>query len=178
MNKKLYPCVKCRKEVPIRSKNMCPYCRSLDKESTVKRYILKQSSKNRTKKQDKSELMRPFWEYHLENMQRIGATCENCGCRIQGNICNIAHILPKRNFGGNPEVAHELNNCLYLCTSINAGNEIGCHDRYDRIQATSKVYLMNSWVKCIEKYLTFRDKVVKYNKYVEVFETWMRENGL
>lgn len=173
MKNKLYPCNQCGTEVRVRSKGLCQYCRSLQKGSVVKRYILKQTAKNKAKKQDKRVILEPFYEYHLENIRK-NPYCDNCGCNIQGNLCNLAHILPK-GFGRNTEVMGELENCIYLCASINGGDEIGCHERFDRIQATSKVYLMNCWDKCVNKYLTFRDKC-KYNKYVAVFEDWINEN--
>lgn len=175
MNKKLYPCNNCKKEVPVRSKGLCAYCRNLQKGSVVKRYILKQSGKNKAKKEQKRAILQPFYEYHLEKIAK-NSYCENCGCRIQGNLLNLAHILPK-GYGRNTEVMGELNNCIYLCASLNSGQEIGCHERFDRIQASSAVYLMPCFLKALEKYLLFRNKVMKKNKYVQIFENYLEENN-
>lgn len=176
LNNKLYQCKEegCENKQPILSKGYCNFHKNKQLSPKMKHYIAKSTSKNRLKKKEKSELMRPFWEFHLENVEK-NPFCENCGCKIQGNINNLAHILPKRNFGGNPEVSNHPSNCIYLCASINGGEETGCHDRFDKISATTKVYLMNCWEKCVNKYLTFR-QLCKYNKYVENLEQWIKEN--
>lgn len=172
LTNKLYKCNECQTLVKIRSKGLCSYCSFKSKGSQVKIYKIKQqSAKNKEKRKNKQEIMRPYWEYHLENIQ-IHPHCENCGCNINGNIMNIAHILPKRNFGGNPEVSFELENCAYLCSSFDG---IDCHSRFDRIATTSKVYLMPVWEKMIKRYLMFKDKVLKYNKYVEIFENYITD---
>lgn len=171
-NRKLYKCNSCSKEVPIRSKGLCSYCSFKSKGSQTKNYTIKQQTeKNREKKRNKTELMKPYWEYHLEN-SKINPYCENCGCRIQCNINNIAHIIPKRS---DSLIMDNLQNCAYLCASINGGKEIGCHEHFDRIAGTSSVYLMPVWKKMVERYLTFKDKVLKYNKYIEMFEDYLND---
>lgn len=159
--------------VKIRSKGLCPFCRSKDKGTLVERYhIRKQTLKTREKRRKRGELLKVFFDRHLQTVS-LSPFCDNCGMRIQGNLNNIAHILPKRSTA-NPEVMDEPNNAVYLCASING--EIGCHERYDRTQGSAQVYLMPCWIKCVEKYLTFRDQV-KYNKYVRVFEEWIEMNS-
>ncbi len=176
MNRKLYTCNECQILVPIRSKGLCKMCRYKQKGSQVKQYTIKrQTDKNKIKKQNKREILEPFYKYHIEKVAQ-NPYCMNCGCRIQGNLNNLAHLLPKR-FGGNPELMGELDNCLYLCASVNGGQEIGCHEKMDRIQGSSQFYLMPCFKKALEHYLTFRNKVVKYNKYVEIFEDYIKEQN-
>jgi hypothetical protein len=148
---------------------MCRFHYSQSKGTPTKKYkIQQQTKKNKEKKRNKTQLMRPFWEYHLDNMQRTNAVCENCGCKITKGIVNIAHIIPK---SSHICVMDDLNNVMYLCASIE--NNIGCHDKYDRIQNTPQVYLMPVFVKAVERYKLFRDKIDKYSKQVAIFEQWI-----
>lgn len=172
MKSKLYPCKQCGTEVKIRSKGLCPFCRNLQKGTLVKRYIAKrQSTKIKEQRKTRYARLEKFFNYHLANISKR-PFCENCGCRLQGNIANIAHILPKRNTA-NPEVMDELDNCLYLCAAVNG--ETGCHDKFDRIQGSSKVYLMKCWKTAYERFKLLQPLLVKYNKYVLVFEEWEKE---
>lgn len=171
MKYKLYKCKfpDCEIEQRILSKGLCTFHRMKQKGSTVKKYKLKITRK--IKRKNRTNLLKIYFQYHLDNI-KLNPFCENCGCKLMGNINNIAHILPKRN-SSNPEIMDNLNNYSYLCASING--EIGCHDKYDRIQGCSQVYLMRVWPKLVERYLTFK-KEIKYNKYVSIFEDWIEEN--
>jgi hypothetical protein len=173
MKNKLYPCKECGTKVKIRSKGLCPYCRSRQKGTLVSRYYLsQQTAKTKEKRRNRAQLLKVFFEKHLQTIQSH-PNCENCGVRMACNIANIAHILPKRSTA-NPEVMDEPLNAMYLCASVNG--EPGCHDRYDRIQGSAQVYLMPCWKKSVERYLTFREKVVKYNKFVKVFEDFIKSD--
>ena len=168
MKNKLYPCKKCNKEVKIRSKSLCTYCRYLEKGSLLKKYISKQTLKTRRKKKQKAEIMKPFWEYHLENVKN-NPYCENCGVKIQGNICNIAHIIPKRS---DVIIMDNLNNCIYLCSSFDG---IDCHSKFDSIQSIPKVYLMPVWKIAVKRYFIFREECSKLSRYTENFENYIKE---
>lgn len=173
---KLYKCKypDCTTEQKILSKGYCSYHRYLQKGSSIKRYFIKQETeKHKEKRQNKQLIMRPYWDFHLGQL-RLGGRCDNCGCRIQGNICNIAHIIPKQSDFG---IADIFANCLYLCASINGGSEVGCHERFDKTQGSAQVYNMNCWKLAVEKYLTFREKC-RYNKYVETFEDYIKANEI
>lgn len=167
---KLYPCKKCGTQVRIRSKGLCPICRSKERSPKIKSYVIKQTSKNKIKRENKSQILKNFFQYHLAEIQKT-PYCENCGTSLNCNLMNIAHILPKRNTA-NPEVMDHYNNFMYLCSSFDG---IGCHEKYDRVQGNAKVYLMSVFSKAVERYLTFRN-LVKYNKYVEVFEEYIKNN--
>ena len=172
MKNKLYKCIECGKLVPIRSKGKCTMCRSKDLPKKHYRYNYRINQKLRLKRSVKMEILTPFFEFHLEEIKK-NPFCQNCGIRLPCNITNIAHILPKRS-SANPEIMGNLNNCLYLCASVSGG--IGCHERFDAIQTTSKVYLLHCWGEAVKKYLEFRKDIVKHNKYQEIFEIWIREN--
>lgn len=168
MERKLYKCNRCEREVYIRSKGLCQRCRYKQRVDNNEIKIKAKKNKNNRK-----EILSNFFTYHLEQIKKK-PYCENCGSKLFCNISNIAHILPKRNTA-NPEVMGENNNALYLCCSFN-GDGQGCHDRYDTIQGSSKVYLMNCFPIALKRYLTFKDKV-RYNKYVSVFEDWIKEEN-
>lgn len=169
MERKLYPCKQCGTKVKIRSKGLCPYCRQQQKGGVVKQYRIKQQrSETRKKRKNRNELLKKFFTYHLNRIQSR-PICENCGCRVQGNLMNIAHILPKRSTA-NPEVMDDLNNCMYLCASINGGEEKGCHEHFDRVQGSSKVYLMLCFPIALERYIKLAHLIEHNNKYVQVFK--------
>lgn len=173
MKRKLYKCKQdgCEIMQPILSKGLCKYHRYLQKGNPLFNYKTKLKKKN-VVRQNKKEVLSYFFNYHLEKIKNK-SVCQNCGVKIKGNICNIAHILPKRL---HKEVMGNIHNCIYLCASINSGDEIGCHDRFDRIQGNSQVYLMNCWPLVIENYLKFRENVLYFSKYREVLEEWLNEN--
>src|SRR6478736_509819 len=112
LNKKLYKCDKCNKEVAVRSKGLCSYCRNKEKP-------LKKVFKIRTKAESKK--LSAFFIKHIEQIKK-NPICDNCGSKLQGSHFEVAHILPKRKTGGNPEVADNENNALYLCSMILGGN--------------------------------------------------------
>lgn len=164
MKDKLYACKECGKEVRIRSKSLCQYCRNKQKPSPLKRYILKQTTKNRAKKQEKSITMKNYWTYHLEVLAN-GKSCENCGKRLQESVISVCHILPKQR---HTDVMDHLSNCAYMCDL--------CHTRYDRIQSTSQIYLMPVFPIMLKRYLIFRENVVIYSRYRDIFEEYIKND--
>lgn len=157
---KLYSCKKCGFKVPILSKGLCSRCYYIE-------YANKKLKMGGKKKPlDKNNKIKYYYLYHLNNIKSV-PYCENCGIKLQGSISNIAHILPKRQ-SANPEVGAELNNYMYLCSPFD--NLINnCHSKYDRIQATKDIYLMNCFNIAKQRYLTFCNKV-RYTKYSKVFD--------
>ena len=172
MNNKLYKCQfpDCNIEQPILSGKMCNYHKKRKEKSSSKRYVYKQSQKNKLKKKEISYKMNPFWEFHLENVKK-NPFCQNCGCKIQGNINNLAHILPKRL---HKEVQSNLDNCIYLCGPFE-NNGKNCHAKFDSQQASNKIYLLPCWTIAVDNYLKFREYVFLNSKYKDIFENWFDE---
>lgn len=165
---KIYHCILCGKETIIRSRKKCNRCR-------YKERLANNEIKHKINKSNRKELLNRYFTYHLEKI-KINPYCENCGSKLSCNISNIAHIFPKR-FGANPEVMGELDNYMYLCSAINNDGQ-ACHDHYDKIQGSSKIYLMRCFPIAFKRYLIFKDEV-KYSKYKSIFESWKKdENGL
>lgn len=158
---KIYQCVSCGKEVIIRSRKKCSRCR-------YKERLANSEIKYKINKSNRKDLLDKYFTYHLERI-KLNPYCENCGSKLSCNISNIAHIFPKRH-GGNPEVMGELDNYMYLCSAVNNDGQ-ACHDRYDKIQGSSKVYLMKCFPIALKRYLTFTDKV-KSTKYKLIFESF------
>jgi Zn finger protein HypA/HybF involved in hydrogenase expression len=124
-------------------------------------YNKKISDKALVKKKAKSEALKPYFEHHIKQLETGKFSCENCDKKIWANVCHIAHIYPKR---FDILVGADLNNFMYLCD--------GCHSKFDRIQATSQVYLMNCFPIAHQRFQLFKDKISKYNKYVEILENY------
>lgn len=167
MERKLYKCIECGREVQILSKKRCQRCRYNQR---VKNNEIKiKVSKN---KRNRAGILKTYYEYHLREIKKK-PYCENCGLKIQGSVMNICHIFPKRSTA-NPEIMDELNNVLYLCGPFD-NTERDCHSHFDKSQSSIKVFSMKCFPTAVKRYLTFSDKC-RYNKYVEIFELWLKEN--
>lgn len=119
MERKGYECKKCGRVVAIRSKGLCPSCRSkeLQKETGVKK---KELHKKVYRKKTNPELS-GFFRLMVEKLQEIGVSMT--GLPIHSpTVCNVCHILPKRWY---KSVATEEDNILFLTESE--------HTRFDSL---------------------------------------------
>jgi hypothetical protein len=168
---KLYPCKKCDAKVKIRSKGLCGNCRKKEldsKEKTVSKYAPKVKLGEIIVRKKKEALverdLRSFFAYHIEQILKK-PICENCSRKLNGNIAEVAHIIPKRSMGGSPEIADNIHNALHLC--------IDCHTKFDRLQAGEGVYGMKCWVIAVERYYTHLKQHIKnINKSSSNIEKW------
>lgn len=113
---KKYKCERCGKEVLIRSKGLCQYCRSKE---------LPPKEKKRITSSYKKKVVNPdlsgFFRLMLEKLEdsRISYT----GKPIHfPTVCNVCHILPKRFY---KSVATEEQNIIFLSDSE--------HTRFDHL---------------------------------------------
>lgn len=169
MERKLYPCNNCGRKVQIRSKGLCPSCRQRDREksgelSKPNYRIPKITKKTLEKKRKKKAELDPFFEYQINRIISKGLYCENeCGTKLQGLRTEVAHILPKRENGGHPEVRSNLDNALYMC--------VDCHTKFDNNQLdVEKIKTFPVWKKAVERYQKFKHLIVRFSKYIEVLE--------
>jgi len=92
---KLYPCVECGKEVKIRSKGKCSYCRAkeLQNSTTVSKPTAPTKTVNRLI-QERKNRVHNFFVQLLEEMLPISA--ESGTFITDFSKKNLCHILPKR----------------------------------------------------------------------------------
>lgn len=171
MDIKLYTCNNCGRKVQIRSKGLCPSCRKKERENsgelTKPNYSIPSiTRKTLEKKRQKIAELNPYFEYHINRIVSKGLYCENeCGVKLQGLRSEVAHILPKREAGGHPEVKSNLDNALYLC--------VNCHTKFDNNQLDlGKIKTFPVWEKAVERYHKFKHLIVKFSKYIETIESW------
>lgn len=171
MKRKLYKCIDCRREVPIRSHKRCPYCASKKRSQekpTIPSKIKKVSKKRSNELKEKKDKLDPFFEYHIGQIKKH-PYCQNCGTKLKGTRDEVGHILPKRKTK-HPEVMDNKNNALYLCCMFSENN---CHDKFDKIQTTQRVYLMPVWDLAVEKYLLLKPFLKNQTKERRIFEDYL-----
>ena len=103
---KLYPCEKCGRMVPIRSKGLCPSCRS--KEKPIKKSYIKNRPVGGKKESNPG--LSGFFSYMLGKLElmKTSLTGKPIHCPT---VCNVCHILPKRYY---KSVAMNEDNILFL----------------------------------------------------------------
>lgn len=101
---KLYPCKECGREVPVRSKGLCPICR--EKQRREQGETTMQTKKPKPK-ENKSELD-SFFNRHVK---QVKVSFES-GAKISyPSRKNVAHLFPKRRY---KSVATNDENVAYL----------------------------------------------------------------
>lgn len=105
---KKYPCKQCGTEVILRSKGLCPLCRSRELPTKIKKAIPKFTVKTQKKNSERKLVRDVYFEYHIKKC----TASEESGTPIfEANRGNICHILPKRLY---TSVQANLDNCVYL----------------------------------------------------------------
>lgn len=117
-------CNVCGENTYIFSKGRCKICASKD---YAKKTQENKSKTPKTNSVEKSNLS-PFFSYHISRIEKNNI-CQICQCKITPSHFHVAHILPKSKY---KSVSNNLDNALYLCTSILGGN--GCHETFDNNQ--------------------------------------------
>ena len=175
---KLYPCKECGKEVPIRSKGLCPVCREKQRRdageetmSTRTHSITKMTPKRQKKLTDKKKVLDPFFAYHIEQIKKT-PYCRNCGDSLIGIRSEVAHVLPKRETM-NPEVMNNLDNAMYLCSQVSNNN---CHKQFDDNQASEIIYNMQVWEEAVSKYVKLKPFIVNQNKITKTFDNYLESS--
>lgn len=139
----------------IWSKGRCKKCTSIENASSPNK------SKDKNNDVPKSNELAPYFIYHVAQIDK-NPVCANCGCGIKASYFHVAHILPKSKY---PSVKANLDNAVYLCTSILGGN--GCHEMFDS-NANDKWW--------VEDFLALDDIIRQFNKFKHlVTETGKKE---
>lgn len=163
----------CETEQIMLIKKMCNY--HYYKSKPKKTYTYKRKYKPITPiKKEKNKKLKDFFNYHLSILSNQVTFCDNCGCKLNGGIANIAHIFPKRN-SAHPEIMDNILNYMYLCCSLYGEN--GCHELFDRVQTTDKIYTLNCFNIAYKRYKIIVDNIgdLKYSKYTKYFIEYDKE---
>ncbi len=114
-------CIICNELSYIWSRKRCKSCASKEDASPIK----KVSDKKKASFHKSNELS-PYCAYHVSQLEK-NPYCINCWERIQASHFHVAHVLPKAKF---PSVKANLDNAVYLCTSVLGGDQ-NCHYMFD-----------------------------------------------
>lgn len=167
MIKKLYPCEKCGRMVPMRTHGMCPYCwKKNSPPKAVKQFKRNINSKN---VQD-NEILNRFFAFHMEVLQKYPISMASGERIMNPSKCNICHIFPKRYY---KSIAADLNNCIYLTWEEHAKFDylLDCMD-FDKI----KEEFPNTWEIIRRKFVLLKPNIKEtegklFQKMKEEFKT-------
>lgn len=139
----------------IWSRKRCKSCATKEDASPIKKISDKKKANL-----PKSNELSPYFAYHITQIEK-NPYCANCGEKIQASHFHVAHILPKRSY---PSVKSNLDNAIYLCTSVLGGNQ-NCHYMFDD-NANDKDWLedFHALDKILVQFNKFKHLVVETGK--------------
>ncbi len=162
-NQKLYPCKECGKEVKIRSKGLCPLCRSKQlpakKQAAIPKYTAKTAAKNKETKSVRDL----YFSYHSQHCRFSEESGVSIGEATRANVC---HIFPKRIY---ESVQTNLDNYVYLTLDE--------HTRFDYLLDTLdfdklKKEFPNVWKLLGVRYRKISKFITEYGKLKQKFEEY------
>ena len=160
---KFYPCEKCGRIVPVRSKGLCPSCRQKEK-NYMKKKLIGASNKNPG--------IPGFFRLMLEKLEysRMSYTGRPINFPTVANIC---HILPKRTY---KSVSMDEENIIFLTNEE--------HTRFDELIDRLEFEKLESeygfvWKRAVRQVLSMeaKEKIKERGKLIiEIIETYGKTN--
>lgn len=168
MERKLYKCRECGREVVILSKGLCPYCRSKELPKKERKPI-----KTKVKVKKEEENYSSFFAKHIEKLEEIKMSMLSGKSIYYPSTCNICHILPKRRY---KSVAKEDLNILYLTQEE--------HTRFDYLLDTLDFDNLKKEFEHIYdlaiirvEMMSIQGMIKERGKLIEEFEKHFTQNG-
>lgn len=124
------------------------------KRTPLKRYNKKSADKRKEDRKDFPE----FFQKHIQIIKDNKLCCEECGCRLIGDVSEVAHCLPKSGF---LSVATNDLNVLYLCSWKSSSN---CHSNFDNWSA-DKIKQMGIFPKVAQIYQQLKPIITENINY-------------
>ena len=160
---KFYPCEKCGRIVPVRSKGLCPSCRQKEK-NYMKKKLIGASNKNPG--------IPGFFRLMLEKLEysRMSYTGRPINFPTVANIC---HILPKRTY---KSVSMDEENIIFLTNEE--------HTRFDELIDRLEFEKLESeygfvWKRAVRQVLSMeaKEKIKERGKLIiEIIDTYEKKN--
>ena len=110
----------------------------------------------------KKELRDVYFDYHINKIIENNLSCQECGCKLNGDRSEIAHIISKSK---NPEVEDISDNILYLC-GVNSYNQ--CHSKFD--QSLDKRKNMRVFDIAVNNFLKIKHLIVNFTNEVKFMD--------
>lgn len=165
LKSKYYQCQipNCSNKVKIRStiKNndseyyglkACPRCTSKYNKKQKSEQTRRTEAKRREERKDFPE----FFQRHIEIARN--KHCAECGTKLTGHVSEIAHLISKTSVGGNPELATEDSNVVYLCGMY---SDKQCHSKYDSSLESREN--MKVFTLALERFELLKDEIMNWN---------------
>ena len=117
----LYSCEKCGRLVKVRSKGLCPSCRSKELRESKKENKEKVLHKKKVYRKNTNPELSGFFRIMLDELSEVRMSMTGKPIHFP-TVCNVCHILPKRIY---KSVATERDNVIFLTDEE--------HNRFDRL---------------------------------------------
>jgi len=124
--------------------------------------MTKYSKKGLEKRKADREGYAEFFQKHAQVIRSEQKCCEECGNRLQGEVSEIAHIVPKNLF---KSIATEDRNVLYMCGRF---SENQCHSKYDESKL-EVIEEMKIFPLVVERFKELEEKITEKIPY-KVYE--------
>lgn len=115
-------------------------------------------------KSESNSNLSEFFQKHIQIIKHTSAECAECGCKLFGNIEEVAHILPKQYF---KSISAEDLNIIYLCGQYSENN---CHGKYDN-SSNEIVRQMNIFKSVSESFEKLQELITEKLNYKH-YDRW------
>lgn len=108
-----------------------------------------------------------FPQFYQENIKYIrdnNLHCEECGCRLIGDVSEVAHILPKNFF---KSICTVQKNIVYLCSWKSSNN---CHAKFDNSK-NEVVQEMNVFERLKQTVVELKPQITEKLNY-KFYDRW------
>jgi hypothetical protein len=168
MEKKLYKCKNCGKEVPIRSKGLCPLCRQKQRqtEGTLPK---RKPIRKKFPPKSRDTCLEGYFEYHIEVLNSFGKSMETFEPIYAPTMVNVCHIFPKSKY---KSVQCNLANCVYLTWEQHTRFDI-LLDKFD-FEKLEKEF-PNTWKTVIDKVKVLIPLVREQGKLLSKFKEYIND---
>lgn len=114
----------------------------------MRRYTQKALDKRKEERKDFPE----FFQKHVQTIKETKACCAECGCRLIGDVSEVAHVLNKSTY---KSVSTDDENVIFLCSWRSENN---CHGKFDN-STNEKFKQMNVFAMVAEIFKELSDRV-------------------
>lgn len=126
----------------------------------IRKYTKKALEKRKEERKDYPA----FFQKHVQAIFYNREKCAECGCRLKGDVSEVAHILPKQTF---KSIATDDYNVIYLCGWRSENN---CHSKFDD-GTDEQVQNMKIYSEVREKVIKLEEKITEKINF-KFYDKW------
>lgn len=123
----------------------------------IRRYSKKGLERRKEERKDFPQ----FFQRHIDIIKKDKHTCLECGCRLIGDVSEVAHILDKSKF---KSISTDDDNVIYLCSWKSKNN---CHGKFDNSsnEVVKEMKIYKFLLPIVKKLIDKIDEKVNYKFY-------------